>query len=169
MRPLGTPDEQARALAHLLDRQEIGDLLIRYAMALDAHDWPLLDTVFVPDAVADYGELAALNEGREAIVGACHQALSGLDSSQHIVSNAVVDIDGDAATATCYLHAQHYLVSGSGVNTFVVGGTYRDKLVRTDDGWRITYRTLEATWTDGNAAIFAEGAARLAAREGGAA
>ena len=169
MRPLPTPDEQARAIADLLDRQEIGDLLIRYAMALDAHDWPLLDTVFTPDAIADYGELAALNEGREAIVGACHQALSGLDSSQHIVSNAVVAVDGDEATATCYLHAQHYLVSPHGVNTFVVGGTYRDRLVRTDDGWRIAYRTLEATWTDGNAAIFAEGAARLAEREGGAA
>jgi 3-phenylpropionate/cinnamic acid dioxygenase small subunit len=152
-------------LAALQDRLDVQDVLVRYAMALDSHDWELLRTCFLPDAVADYGALEGRNEGIEEIIAACHRALGGLDSSQHLIGNAVVQVDGDTATATCYLHAQHYLVSGSGVNTFVVGGTYRDRLVRTPDGWRIEHRALETTWTDGNPAVFAEGAARLAARE----
>ena len=147
----------------LLDREAIRELQTRYALALDAKDWDLLRTVFTEDAVADYGELAALNEGLEAIVERCRLALDGLDSSQHLLGNHWVEVDGDAARAGCYLHAQHHLVSPSGLNTFVVGGTYRDELIRTPEGWRINRRTLEATWLDGNAGIFDEAARRLSA------
>ena len=156
---------EAAVLRSLVDRQEIGDLLTRYAMALDAHDWDLLRTCFVPDGVADYGTHDAACEGIGAIVETCRQALGGLDASQHLLGNHVIEVDGDTARATCYLHAQHYLVSPSGDNTFVVAGTYRDRLVRTPDGWRIEHRRLEPSWTSGNANVFAEGAARLAARE----
>jgi 3-phenylpropionate/cinnamic acid dioxygenase small subunit len=157
-------DDLLRRLRALEDREQIRDLLVGYGMALDAHDWDRLRTVFVPEAVADYGDLEGRNEGIEEIIAACHRALVGLDSSQHLVANLDVRVDGDQATATCYLHAQHYLVSASGVNTFVVGGTYRDELIRTPDGWRITHRKLETTWTDGNAAVFSEAYARLVAR-----
>lgn len=156
--------ELSAVVQALQDRQDIGDLLTRYGMALDSHDWTSLRTCFLPDAVADYGALEGRNEGIDEIIAACHRALVGLDSSQHLIGNVVVDFDGDQARATCYLHAQHYLVSASGVNTFVVAGTYRDEIVRTPDGWRIRHRALETTWTDGNANIFAEGAARLRER-----
>jgi hypothetical protein len=151
-------------LQELEDREQVRDLLIRYGLALDAHDWALLRTVFVPEAVADYGELEGRNEGIDEIIAACHRALVGLDSSQHLIANLHVEVDGDRATASSYLHAQHYLVSASGVNTFVVGGTYRDRIVRTPEGWRIEHRTLTTTWTDGNAAVFSEAYARLVAR-----
>lgn len=157
-------DDLARRLQALEDREQIRDQLVSYGLALDAHDWDRLRTVFVPEAVADYGDLEGRNEGIDEIIAACHRALVGLDSSQHLVANLDVRIDGDRATATCYLHAQHYLVSASGVNTFVVGGTYRDELIRTPEGWRITLRKLETSWTDGNAAVFGEAYARLVAR-----
>lgn len=151
----------------LQDRLEIDDLLVRYATALDGQDWDLLRTCFTPDARADY-EIAGSNDGIDEIVATCRQALGGLDASQHLIGNVVVEVDGDEARARCYLHAQHVLVSPNGTNTFVVAGTYSDRLVRTPDGWRIAQRHLSTTWTDGNAGIFAEGAARLAAAEAGA-
>jgi 3-phenylpropionate/cinnamic acid dioxygenase small subunit len=143
-------------LARLTDRLEINDLLIRYAVSLDSRDWAQLATCFTEDAVAEYGELAGRNDGRDEIVATCRHALEGLDASQHIVGNFVIATDGDAGTASCYLHAQHYLVSANGTNTFVVGGTYHDRLIRSPEGWRIAHRRLEVTWTDGNAGIFAE-------------
>jgi hypothetical protein len=163
MSPVETTD-LAAAVRALQDRLDVGDLMVRYGRALDSHDWALLRTCFLPDAVADYGALEGRNEGIEEIIAACHRALVGLDSSQHLIANVQVEVDGDTASTTCYLHAQHYLVSASGVNTFVVGGTYRDEVVRTPDGWRIAHRVLETTWTDGNASVFAEGAARLRER-----
>ncbi len=157
-------DDLARRLQALEDREQIRDQLVSYGLALDAHDWDRLRTVFAPDAVADYGELEGRNEGIDEIIAACHRALVGLDGSQHLIANLDVRVDGDSATATSYLQAQHYLVSASGVNTFVVGGTYRDELIRTPEGWRIRFRSLTPTWTDGNAAIFTEAYARLVAR-----
>jgi hypothetical protein len=59
----------------------------------------------------------AVNDGREAIVERCQLALGGLDSSQHLLGNHWVEVDGDTARAGCYLHAQHHLVSPSGLNT----------------------------------------------------
>lgn len=152
-------------LAELVDRERIVDVLYRYATALDDRDWELLASCFTEDAVADFLELGGVNEGREAIVELCRSVLSGLDASQHLIGNPRVSLDGDRATATCYVQAQHLLVSASGGDTYLVGGTYRDRLLRTEHGWRIEHRTLEATWQDGNAGVFAEAAARL---EGGA-
>ena len=99
--------ELADALGDLRDRHEIGDLLMRYATALDTRDWALLENVFTPDAVADYGELGdGVHHGVEAIVQACRSALIGLDATQHIITNVTVEVTGDEAWASCYLHAQ---------------------------------------------------------------
>jgi hypothetical protein len=53
------------------------------------------------------------------------------------------------------LHAQHVLPGTTGGEQFIVAGRYLDKLVRTEDGWRIAERTLDAMWTAGNAAVIA--------------
>ena len=37
----------------------------------------------------------------------------------------------------------------TGGNTYEMGGTYRDELVRTADGWRIARRVLDVAWRDG--------------------
>jgi hypothetical protein len=157
------------AASDLRDRQDISDLLIRYAMALDARDWSLLRTCFTRSAVAEYGTLGLTCEGVDAIIETCRRELGGLDSSQHLVGNFVVEVNGGEACATSYLHAQHYLVSATGDNTFVVAGTYRDRIARTPEGWRIVHRKLEPSWTSGNAGLVSEGAARLAEREAEAA
>lgn len=137
----------------LADRLEIHDLLVRYATALDGRDWPLLAEVFIPEPVAVYDGTRV--DGLDAIVAICRRSLEPLTSSQHLLGNFAVLLDGDRATSSCYLHAQHFLVSARGLNTYVMAGTYRDLLVRTQDGWRIEHRELEITWTDGNAAILA--------------
>ena len=39
------------------DRQDIADLLVRYASGIDRGDWPLFRTVFTEDCRLDYGEI----------------------------------------------------------------------------------------------------------------
>ena len=142
------------------DREEIQDLLIRYAMALDSRDWGLLATCFTEDGVTDYGDLGGENNGPAAIVELCRSALEPLDASQHIITNMVIATDGDSGSATCYFQAQHVLRGTEGGDNFLVGGTYRDRLVRTADGWRIAHRTLTPTWTDGNVNVLSTAAAQ---------
>ena len=138
------------SLQQITDRQAIVVLLIQYAVALDTRNWKLLEQCFLPDAVADYGEGAGHNEGYPAIEETVRYFLEGLDSSQHLLGNYVVKIEGDHATTTCYLHAQHYLEQTEGGDTYTVGGTYEDEIVRTVDGWRIKHRKLMVTWVEGN-------------------
>jgi hypothetical protein len=42
------------------NRLEIQALLTRYTIAIDTHDWGMLDTVFTPDARIDYEASAGI-------------------------------------------------------------------------------------------------------------
>lgn len=150
-------------LQQLSDRREIEDVLIKYAMSLDARDWTALEDVFLPDAVAKLGHYECAN--REEIVATCRNALSGLTCSQHIVTNFTVTVDGDTAASMCYLHAQHNYLPAVGLTNFIVAGSYNDKLVRTDGGWRIADRHLKQIWVDGNAGLMDQAMAAWAATQ----
>src|SRR3954453_20311953 len=134
-------------LEELEDRQAIVDLLIAYATALDSRDFEALGDVYLPDAVAIYDGHRC--NGLDAIKDICKAALIPLTASQHFLGNFQVEVDGNSAQTVAYLHAQHFMAGARGRSTYVMAGTYRDKLTRTDNGWRIEYRDLEITWTDG--------------------
>lgn len=151
-------------LEELSDKQEITEVLYRYATALDTRDRELLREVFLDDALFVIGAGVGDFQGVDAIADIVIEFLGGLESSQHILTNPVVELEGDRARSTCYLHAQHYMPDQrTGGNTLEIGGTYHDDLVRTADGWRIERRHLEVTWTEGNHGIQVESRARSAA------
>jgi ketosteroid isomerase-like protein len=151
-------------IEQLSDKLEITETLYRYATALDTRDRELLRDVFLEDAVFLIGAGVGEYRGVEAIGSVVSEFLGGLEASQHIITNPVIELDGDRATSTCYLHAQHYMPDQrTGGNTLEIGGTYRDTLVRTADGWRIQQRELQVTWTEGNFGIQIESRARATA------
>lgn len=135
----------------LEERLAITDLTVAYCWAIDTHDWPLLNDVFVSDATADLDGVPKV--GRAAIVDYIAAVLGKLDDSQHIIANHQIDVDGDAATSRCYLHAQHVRLGVPGGDLFVVAGRYEDTLVRRPEGWRISHRRLVVMWRDGNVAV----------------
>jgi hypothetical protein len=141
----------------LIDKQEITEICYRYGLAIDTRDWPLLRSCFTPDVVGYYGAPDPYL-GYQAIESLCRTTLESLSATQHLIGNVLVEIDGDVATSSCYLQAQHV---GRGVaegEQFIFAGRYVDRLVRTTDGWRIAERRLEPMWSAGNAALL--GAAR---------
>lgn len=140
------------SLQMLLDEREIHQVALRYCRALDTKNWALLDDVFVADATGQLGSPTTL-VGREAIRERIRTALQHLDDSQHLVGNHEIAVDGDTATHRCYLQAQHIRAAADGGPNYIVAGRYEDQLARTDDGWRITHRTLTVMWTEGNIAV----------------
>lgn len=153
-------------LGELEDKLAITDVLYQYATGLDSREWEVLADCFTDDGVCDFLEFGGVNEGKEAIVALCSGVLSGLDSSQHLIGNPRVTLAGDSASSVCYFQAQHFLAGPAGGNTYLVGGSYVDRLRRTDAGWKIEHRTLLCSWQDGNAGVFTEAAARLAEADG---
>lgn len=137
------------ALQVLQDRIEIGELLARYSTALDSREWAQLAEVFLPDAECDYGALGN-PRGIEEITALISGTIGDLDATQHLVGNVVVAVDGDEATADCYLISQHIRQGTPGGAHYLLGGRYSDRVVRTPAGWRIAHRTLHRMWTTGN-------------------
>lgn len=129
------------AFDDLADRFAVADVLTRYASSLDEQDWDRLTTCFVPDAVAVLAGGPRL-EGYAAIVEAVQLALGHYSATMHHLGNHEVEIDGDTARLRANLIATHVLEQG----TFTVGGVYREELVRTADGWRISHHQLDMLW-----------------------
>lgn len=119
------------------DRQDISDLLVRYATGIDRRDWPLFRTVFTDDCELDYGEIGAW-KGIDAVAEFMEQVHAMAGHTMHRLTNQAVTVDGDKATARTYVDA---LIMGgdnkTGVNAL---GFYDDDIVRTADGWRIARR-----------------------------
>ncbi len=133
------------------DEKTIIDLTIAYTWALDTKQFDELRDVFTPDATGMLHGVAC--DDTEAIITRISGALTRLDASQHLIGNHQVRIDGDTATCRCQLQSQHVKRGTEGGETYIIGGTYEDRLVRTANGWRISHRTMEETWNTGNRAV----------------
>ena len=134
-------------LQQIADRIEIDDLLTRYATALDAKDWNLFTTCFTLDATIDYtgagGIKGTLPEVRQWLA----EVMERFPMTQHLVTNRAVQVSGDSATCRSCLFNPMGARDDDGLVVFLEGGYYRDKLVRTADGWRITERIEEPTFS----------------------
>ena len=119
------------------DRQDISDLLVRYATGIDQRDWALFRTVFTDDCELDYGEIG-IWRGIDAVAEFMEQSHAAAGPTMHRMSNQVIIVDGDKAEARTYVDALILVGDNtSGVNAI---GFYDDEIVRTNGGWRIARR-----------------------------
>jgi hypothetical protein len=80
------------------DRLELIDLMVRYAHAVDTRSWDDFDDIFTADATIDYsafgGSTGTVAETKDYLAS----VMPTFPAFQHLVSNPMLDIDGDAAT-----------------------------------------------------------------------
>jgi hypothetical protein len=122
------------------DKAQIAEVLIRYATAIDFKDWPLFRTCWTDDVDADYGDLGRLTTA-DALTDLMTRIHAAMGPTYHRMSNLVIAVDGDRATARSYVHAALMTVPGDSASWVEALGHYDDELVRTSDGWRIARRT----------------------------
>lgn len=134
-------------LAALLDKQQIQEVLVRYAASVDGKNPKGFDEVFVPEATAFYGFGDTL-KGRQAIVDFIGGTMAKVSGSQHLLGNYRINLDGDKATTTTAIQAILVGVGDYKGQSVMLWGEYRDRLERRPEGWRIVHRelvTLHAT------------------------
>lgn len=119
----------------MTDRDDIVDVLTRYATGIDSRDWALFRSCFTDDAQFDYGAIGQW-QSPEAITAYMRASHSG--PSIHRLTNFVIDVDGDTAAARTYVDA--VVMGPKGFGAIENFGWYDDQLVRTDQGWRIRFR-----------------------------
>jgi SnoaL-like domain len=136
-------------------RGEAGDAIVRFLLALDDHEWSRVEAALDETVRRDYTSLFGGEPdviAGSALVAEWRELLTGLDSHQHLTGPAVVDLNGEEASADAHVVATHVLEGDPG-SPWVVGGTYRFGLRRRDERWHIDAIKLDTRWQTGDAAI----------------
>jgi hypothetical protein len=123
------------------DWHAVYDVLVRYAAAVDRHDWDAVGACFATNARATYAG-REIGPGREAIVSGLRGALTAR-ASTHLVGGVSIQLDGNRATSG--QTAVAFRVEGS--RLVIRGLRYDDRLERRDGHWEITRRVHTPTWT----------------------
>lgn len=127
---MSTADERAA-------KQDISEVLVRYATGIDTRDWALFRTCFTEDVLAEYEGIETWTdvEGITSFMEAAHRHMG---HTMHRLSNLAIQVHGDAATARSYVDG--ILMDADGQSGYNPSGFYDDELVRTAYGWRIAHR-----------------------------
>jgi hypothetical protein len=132
-----SPTSTAR-LAQLLEERDIVRLMTQYADRIDANDPIGSAACFAPDGVGFYwGEFV----GREAIAARLAGILDQFWCTSHHLTNWLIELNGDRATAQSYVYAFHRRRSDG--LPYWVSARWVDQLVRTpEEGWRFARREV---------------------------
>jgi 3-phenylpropionate/cinnamic acid dioxygenase small subunit len=121
------------------DEWAIGRVLARYCRYLDDQRYDDVVSLFSPDGVLD--SMGTRVEGREAIRAffPSEGPVAERPASMHVLSNALIDVDGDTARAESdWVMIQR---EETGTTSIVLAGRYRDEFERLEEGWRLSSRT----------------------------
>jgi len=123
------------------DREEISELLHRYAWMVDERRWELMDEVFAPGATLDYTSTGGEKGPYRETLAWLDRALAPWPLNLHHITNVSVELAGDAAQARSAFFAPMGRERPDGSHEVITTvGYYLDRLVRTPRGWRIAER-----------------------------
>jgi hypothetical protein len=128
-------------------REDVADVLVRYATGIDRRDWILFRTCFTEQCDVDYGDFGHWHSVEE-ITAWMDDAHQQWGHTLHRLSNIVVTGDEEHASARSYVDAMLFLPGGDlGVQAL---GYYDDDLVNTVEGWKIDRRRFTMVHFNGN-------------------
>lgn len=132
------------SLQEISDRLEINDLFINYCDAVDRMDIDRFDEIFTQDAVIDYSMAGFPVTTYEKTKAFLKEVLPMVPHKQHMIANSQVKVDGNSATARTMCFNPMVEPDGEGGHKMKYYHLwYVDKLIRTDEGWRICERVEE--------------------------
>ena len=133
----------------LLDRTQIGEVIHRYPVSIDARDWKLFRSIFTDEIQVYLGPPMEKPKLRTVSVDKFTEqvahVITRFDVTQHFLTDYHVEVNGNDALCVSYMQARHFKQSQP---TWDMGGYYTYHLVRSDDGWKIPKYTLTVTWEE---------------------
>ncbi|MBT4512683.1 MAG: nuclear transport factor 2 family protein [Chloroflexi bacterium] len=132
----------------LLAEREINRQLVGFARAMDERDWKSLDEITTDDIISSFG-LGEI-EGRSAMVDFIRHFLDGCGTTQHIIGNVLIDIDGDTATSNSYVSDMHVGKDENENLSFRTLGNYYDEWKRINGVWLMSRREKDSRATIGS-------------------
>jgi uncharacterized protein len=120
--------------------------------SVDRRDWERFKSVFRDQVDLDYGTPEQV--APQQMVDRWEPMFAGLDKTEHAISNVVIDVNGDSASAHSVFRASHVLEGAVHGDTWVLEGRYEHELVRSGGEWRVRAMKMIPGRSTGNAAIF---------------
>ena len=121
------------------DEVQITEVLVRYATGIDSKNWSLFRSCWADEVDLDYGELGTFTDP-DALTELFAQIHNPMGPTYHRLSNFVIDVNGETATARTYVHAVLMVTPEDNGPWVDAIGHYDDELVRGPGGWRIRRR-----------------------------
>jgi len=127
-------------LRQIEDKAEIERLLLDYGRHLDARDFAAYGRLFAKDGewVGGFGTASGGPAGIQAFMEKAMGTAPNTARNYHLLTNFVITVNGDAATAWS---RWAFVVPGPSGATIAQAGRYDDTLVREDGHWRFKRRT----------------------------
>jgi 3-phenylpropionate/cinnamic acid dioxygenase small subunit len=137
--------DKAAAMARLIDKDEIVDLVHQYSYFVDHRRYDDVVELFTEDCVVDYG-VAPPVQSRVTLRRMFAHPEGGFAATSHHNANVLVTFDdADHASVRSSVYAWHKRSDGA---TPQVWGYYHDTVVRQSEGWRIARRELRVVGVD---------------------
>jgi hypothetical protein len=147
------------------DRDELVELMSRYADMADTREWhDLPRTVFCDEITSDFSAFGTPVEtlSRDTWCQRAERMFAGWTATHHVITGHRIVVDGDRATIRAHVRAEHWAppdVATGGPNCWLVVGFYDDVAVRTPGGWRLSSVKLIPTHQENDALLAAAAAA----------
>ena len=122
----------------LFAEREIYRQLVRFARGMDERDWGVLAEIATDDIRAEFGtgEIA----GAEAVIGVIRSYLDNCGTTQHLLGNVLINVEGDSATSESYVSDMHLAKDEQRDIQFRTLGNYSDTWVKRDGQWLLCER-----------------------------
>jgi SnoaL-like protein len=131
-------------LRELLDHREIAQLVDQLGLWLDEKRFDEARSILTEDATAETQGGTA--RGLEAVVEQARRNHGEEVGTQHVITNKVIDLEGDRATAGANLIATFFDPGRPSAPRRQLGERYDFEVVRTPDGWRISSVKTTPFW-----------------------
>jgi len=149
------------------DELAVAETVYRYALGVDTRDWAMYRAQFADRVHVDFSSYSGRPPADIAAddwVAGVQPLFTGLHATQHMMTNPLVDVDGDTARIRMYVQATHVLDPADPASVFTVGGYYDDDLVRSGDRWIFTGVKLTVLWRTGDQSIMEKARAKAGTR-----
>jgi hypothetical protein len=134
----------AVSMQQVVDREEIRDLLNRWALAVDLPDMDLFEACHTHDALIDFKEIGYQGSTARGHREFLEKSRPFFRNMHHVLSNtSFLELNEHSAKTRTMVTAATTMLDET---VFFLGGWYHDTLKKTAQGWRIAARRAERTY-----------------------
>jgi hypothetical protein len=140
------------SLEILLAERDITQQLTKFARAMDARDWESIANITAEDIRADFG-LGEIR-GRTALIQHIRSFLDTCGTTQHLLGNIIIQVNGTQATSESYVSDMHLCQDPDKNLYFRTLGNYSDAWTCINGVWLLNQRVKDNRALMGSMDVF---------------